>query len=294
MEKLKLAIIIGIFGTIGVISVFIPLSSASIVFYRSIIAAVFLYCLTFITKRKLDFNTIKKEIFLIVLISIALAVNWILQFESFRVSSVSIGTVCYNTMPIFVIILAPIMFKEKLSIKNIICIIMAMFGVVLVSNFLLNGFSTKETIGCIYGILAAICYALVVMMNKKLEHVPAYEKVTTQFFIAALVVIPYIFLIDKNNLHFYENITQQEFITGIILLLILSIVHTGLAYAVYFDTITKVDATTIAILTYIDPLVALLLSHFILKESLNNLQIIGAILILLSTLINEFIPIKKK
>ena len=289
INKIKLALISVLFGTIGVISVFIPLSSAAAAFYRSFAAAIFLFFYTIATKNYIRIEAVKKDILLLIIVGLSLCVNWIAQFESFRVASVAVGTVCYNTMPIFVLILAPIMFKEKMTLKNKICILAAMIGIVFVSNVLVNGIRADETIGCIYGIIGAIGYAFVVMFNRKIDNASSLEKTTIEFFIAAIMIIPYIVFIQKGSFNFYENISTFERVRGLILLLVLSIVHTGIAYVIYFDTQKKVDSTTIAIMTYIDPVVALCLSHIVLKESLNILQIIGTILILGSTIVNEFV-----
>lgn len=291
MMKLRLAIIIAVFGTIGVLTAYIPLSSSAISFYRGIIASIFLFVITYNTKNRLNFKVVKKNFFMLFLIGILLCINWVLQFEAFRIASVSVGTVCYNTMSIFLLILAPFFFKEKITKKSIVCIIIAMIGVILVSNVLINGLKTEETLGCVYGLLAAIGYALVASLNKKLDKVSAYDKVIVQFFVAAIVVLPYIIFVEKGSLLFTTGISDFDLRRGLILLLILCFIHTGLAYVAYYDTITKVSAQTMAILTYIDPVTALILSHFILKETLTPLQALGAVLILLATVINEFIKI---
>lgn len=291
MVKLRLAITIAVFGTIGAITAFIPLASSVISFYRGIIASIFLFVITYPTKNRLNFKAVKENFFMLFLTGIILCANWVLQFESFRIASVSIGTVCYNTMSIFLLILAPLIFKEKITKKSIICISIAMLGVILVSNVMVNGFKTSETVGCLYGLLAAIGYALVVILNKKLSHVSAYDKVIVQFFVAAIVVIPYIVFVEKGSFFFSSSISSFEMQRGLILLLILCFVHTGLAYVSYYSVLPKASAQTLAIFTYIDPFTALLLSYFVLHETLTPLQIIGAVLILLATLINEFVRI---
>lgn len=289
MMKLRLAIIIIVFGTIGTVTAFIPLSSSVISFYRGLIGSIFLFIVTFKTKNRLNFKVVKENFFILFIIGILLCLNWVLQFEAFRIASVSVGTVCYNTMSIFLLIFAPFFFKEKITKKSIICITIAMVGVVLVSNVLVNGLKAEETLGCAYGLLAAIGYALVASLNKKLDKVSAYDKVIVQFFVAAIVVLPYIIFVERGSFVFPVGLSDFEIKRGLILLLILCFVHTGLAYVAYYDTITKVSAQTMAIFTYFDPVTALILSHFILNETLTPLQVVGAILILSATLINEFL-----
>lgn len=291
--KIKFIFAVVTFGTIGVVSSFIPLSSSAIVFYRALIASTFLICISVLTKRKFDFIKIKKYLQFLFLTGIFMGLNWLFQFESFKAASVSIGTVCYNTMPIFVILLTPIMFKQKISIKNIVCICIAMVGIILVSNVILVGFKSKEIIGCFYGILGAVFYALVVMITKKMEGIDSYDKIIFQFIIATLIMIPYMLFIDKSSLLFTHGLTNDKYIIGIIMVLILGLFHTGIMYVIYFNSVKCLAPDTIAIFTYLDPVVSLVLSNLILNEKLNVLQAIGAILILLSTIINEFLVVKK-
>lgn len=285
----KLILIIATFGTIGVMSHFIPLSSAGIVFYRALLGGLFIIAVNLLSKNKIHLDVMKNNIFLLILTGIGMSLNWVLQFEAFKVSSVSVGTVAYNTMPIFVIILSPFLFKNKISLKSKICVLIALIGIILVSNVLLTGIKSSETLGVVYGLMGAFFYAFVVLLNKKLSHIETHDKIIFQFLFSALVMLIYTMINNKNGLLFYENIDKNTFIVGLISLLIISFIHTGLCYVAYFNACLKLKPDTIAILTYIDPVVALLLSHFILNERLNIYQILGAILILLSTIINEFV-----
>lgn len=292
-SKIKFIFSMIVFGTIGVVSHFIPLSSSAIVFYRALLATIFLLSATIIFKRKCDVVNLKKYFINLIFAGIFMGVNWVLQFEAFKISSVSIGTVCYNTMPIFVLILTPIMYKQKISFRAIICILVAMIGVIFVSNIFITGFKSTELLGALCGVCAAIFYALVVMIGKKIQ-LNSYDKVIIQFIVATLIMIPYI-IIDKNSsFFFYDNIDSSTMILGLIMIIILGFFHTGFSYLVYFDSINLLKPEDIAIYTYIDPVVALILASIILKEKMNILQVIGAVLILGSTLFNEMVAIKHK
>lgn len=291
LAKYKFIGAMAVFGTIGIVSHYIPLSSSAIVFYRALLATIFLVTVSLIIKRKWDIKNIKKNLLMLVLAGIFLGINWVLQFEAFKLSSVSVGTVFYNTMPIFVLLLTPIMYHQKITFRSIICIIVAMFGAVLVSNVLITGFKTSELIGALCGICAAIFYALVVMVSKKI-HINSYDKIIIQFIVATIIMIPYI-LIDKNSSFlFYKNIDTNTMLLGLIMILLLGFFHTGFAYLVYFDSINFLKPEDIAIYTYIDPVVALILASIILKEKMNFLQIIGTVLILGITLFNEILNVR--
>ena len=287
-SKITFIFIMLLFGTIGVVSHFIPMNSATIVFYRSSIAFIFLILFSKGAGRKYNFSIIKKNLLSLTLISIFLGLNWVFQFESFKVASVSVGTVCYNTMPIFLIILSPIWFNEKITLKNYICIFIALIGIIFVSNVIITGVKEREIIGCIYGLIAALFYALTVLLNRKLKEVDCYDKITFEFLVAAIIMMPYILLNKNYSFTFFDGTIGNTLVVGFVCLFLLGFLHTGIGYIFYFDVVNKLKSNDIAIFTYIDPLFALILSVLILHESLNVLQIIGAILILLSTIINEF------
>ena len=285
--KLKCILAIISFGMVGIFVHFIPLSSECVVLYRAVLANIYFIIVSFVTKRKCDVDNIKKNIIWLCITGVCMALNWVCQFEAYKIASVSVGTVCYNTMPIFVIILSTIFFKEKISLKNILCIFLAMIGIVLVSDILKNGFIYEEFKGCALGIIGALFYALVVIINKKMKDINTYDKLIVQFLVVILIMVPYIMCDKNNSFLFASNIIKEKYFMGIICLLIVGFGITGVAYTFYYDSIIAIEAKDIAIYTYLDPVVALILSFVILRERLNLLQIIGAILILLATIINE-------
>lgn len=291
-DKLNLILSMTIFGTIGIVSSFIPMSPQTLVFYRASLASIFLIIFVGFKKIKLNFVLIRKKIFLIILTGVFLGTNWVFLFEAFRVASVSVGTVCYNTMPIMFMLIAPFLFSEKLKLNNIVSIIISIIGIVLVSNVIVSGIKANEFIGCLFGLLAALFYALTLVLNKKMTQLNSYEKIIIQFIVSALIMIPYIFFSKNSSFWFEKSLSYNEMIFPIIMLLVICFIHTGFAYIIYFNSVGKLSAQNVAIFTYIDPVVALLLSNIILKEKLNLLQIIGAILILASTFFNELFELK--
>ena len=292
-ERLKLIFISATFGTIGIVTHFIPLGSAAIVFYRALLGGIFIIIMTYLSCKTVNVNAIGKNFFVLIWTGFFMGLNWVFQFEAFRVSTVAIGTVCYNTMPIFLLIIASFMFKERITIKSVICILIATIGVVLVSNVINTGINSNEVLGCFYGILGAINYALIVVFNRKLSQIETHDKIIFQFIFSAIIMFIYVMFIQKDSLFFREDISNENIIIGIICILLLSFFHTGFCYVHYFNAVSRLKAETVAILTYIDPVVALLTSYFILKEKTTGLQLLGAGLILASTLANELIKSKK-
>ena len=285
--KVNLALICVTFGTIGVVTHFIPLSSAAIVFYRALIGGIFIILYSLLFGKGVNIKSMKDNLIVLIGTSFFMGLNWVFQFEAFRVSSVAIGTVCYNTMPIFLIMIASFMFNEKITLKSVICILVAMVGIFLVSNIINTGIKSSEVLGCIYGILGAIFYALIVAYNRKLEQIDVCDKIIFQFLFSTIIMAVYVLFIAKGSLFFEKGISEREAHIGIFCILLLGLFHTGFCYIHYFIAVSKLKSETVAIYTYIDPVVALFLSYFVLHENMTVLQFIGAILILSSTLFNE-------
>ena len=275
-----------IFGTIGIFRKYIDLPSGFIAFARGLVGAIFLMLLLALRKQKR--KTIEKKKLLPLFISgIFLGFNWILLFEAYRYTSVAAATLAYYMAPVIIIFAAAFLFREKLTLQKVLCSAAALIGMALVSGIFDAGFSgSKELIGIGFGLAAAVLYASVVLMNKKLGDIPAYEKTILQLASAAVVILPYSLLT--------ENISAASFDLGQIgMLILVGILHTGIAYALYFGSLEKVSAQNAAILSYIDPISAVLLSAFFLGEAMGTMQIIGAVLVLGASILIDN-PIKKR
>lgn len=291
-EKIKLALISATYGTIGIVTHFIPLGSATIVFYRALFGGIFIILATILAGKIVNVKLMRENFVPLTFTGFYMGLNWVFQFEAFRVSTVAIGTVCYNMMPIFLVIIASFIFKERITLKSVFCILMATVGVFLVSNVINTGIKSNEVLGCVYGLLGAIFYALIVIFNRKLNHIETHDKIIFQFMFSAFIMAIYVAFIEKKSFFFANGLTNKEMWIGLICLILLSVFHTGFCYVHYFNAVTYLKAETVAILTYIDPVVALLLSYFVLHERMTGLQFLGAVLILLSTLLNEFLKSK--
>lgn len=293
-ERLKLILISATFGTVGLFTHFIPLSSAAIVFYRALLGGAFIVAMIKLSGKDVNIKSMRDNLVVLVFTGFFMALNWVLQFEAFKVSSVAIGTVCYNMMPIFLLIIASFVFNERITLKSGICILVATIGVILVSNVINVGIKSHEVLGCVYGILGAIFYALIVTFNRKLNQIETHDKVIFQFAFSALIMAIYVGFIEKKSFFIDSSLPRNEIILGIASMLILSFLHTGFCYVHYFNAVSRLQAETVAILTYIDPVVALFLSYFVLKEDMTALQFLGAVLILGSTLFNELSKTSKE
>ena len=273
-----------IFGTIGIFRRSIPLSSAMIACVRGLIGAVFLYSLVKVKGGKPDANAIRKNILLLVISGCFIGGNWMLLFEAYNYTSVAVATLCYYMAPVIVILLSPIILKERLTKIKVLCILTALIGMVFVSDVPANGLPhASEAKGIICGLGAAVLYASVMMFNKKIKDINAYDKTMVQLFCAGAILLPY--LAYKHELMSVSLTTQS-----IILLGIVSIFHTGITYALYFGSFDKLPAQTVALFSYIDPITAILLSAVLLHEQMSFSVMIGTVLIIASTLASELLP----
>ena len=276
-----------IFGTIGLFVRLIPLSSGLIALTRGIIGAAFLLIVMLLSKKNLDYRSVKENLVWLLLSGCAIGFNWILLFESYRFTSVAVSTLCYYTAPVFVILASPLLFHDKLTIKNVCCVIASLIGMFFVSGILQTNFTkSNELTGIICGVGAALLYASVMLMNQKILGMNAYDKTVVQLGVSALVLLPYcLFTVDFSDIHLDT--------LAVVMLIVVGVVHTGFAYFLYFGAMSHVKAHTVAVLSYIDPVIAVLVSGLILKEQIGIETVIGAVLILGSSVISE-LPIKRR
>ena len=274
-----------IFGTISIFVRNINVSTGEIALYRAIIASVAIGLFLLITKRKINFKSIKKQLPLLFISGAAIGVNWILLFQAYRYTTVSIATLSNYFAPVLVTIICPIIFHEKLTIKQIICFIMSTVGIILIIGIQDNNNNNNNLIGILLGLGAAVCYASVIIINKFIKNVDDITRTFLQFISIIIFLLPYVLLTSGFNIHTLN-------FTGLIYLLIVGIVHTGITYCLYFSSLKNLKGQTAAILSYIDPLFAVLISVIVLQEAITFWQILGGILILGFTLLNE-ISIKK-
>lgn len=278
--RLTMILAMTIFGTIGIARRYIPLSSSVLALVRGTIGSLFLLMIVFISGKKLSAKAIKANLLLLVVSGAFIGVNWILLFESYQYTSVATATLCYYLAPVFVILTAPLVLKEKMTARKLICAGIALAGMVLVSGVLSEGVSISELKGILFGIGAAVLYACVVLMNQKIKEISAYEKTIMQLGTAAVTLLPYTLLTED----FSKIVLTKEVV---ILVLVVGILHTGIAYALYFGSMSSLSAQTVALFSYIDPVVAIILSAVVLKEPMGITGVLGAVMILGSTLVSE-------
>lgn len=266
-----------IYGSIGLFVRYIPLPSSVIAMIRGIIGAPFVLLVMLLAGKKSELKSVKGKLLPLGISGAIMGLNWILLFEAYRFTSVAVATLCYYMAPIFIVAVSPLLFKEKLGKRKLICIAAALFGMVLVSGL---GEGANSLKGVILALSAAVLYAAVVSINKLCGEVSPYGRTFVQLASAALILLPY-------NLFSGSLSGLNPGLAGGLMLILVGIVHTGFAYYLYFGSMEALPAQSLAILSYIDPVTAVLLSALILREPLTAAAIIGAFLILGAALISE-------
>ena len=260
-----------IFGTIGLFRRSIPLPSSLIAQFRGLVGTLFLIAVMVIGHRKFDRKALKANLPILLLSGALIGVNWILLFEAYNYTSVAVATLCYYMAPIFVMIAAPLVLHERMTLRKAVCTGAALVGMVLVSGVMTGGVSGLT--GVLLGLGAAVCYACVMLLNKKLNGVPTFDRTVIQLAVTAVLLLPYVLTTEDVASLTY---TWQT----VALLLFVGIVHTGFAYYLYFGGMEKLPAQTIAICSYIDPVSSILLAWLILSERMDVFGWIGSVLIL--------------
>ncbi len=284
--RLMLIVSMAIFGTIGLFRRYIDISSGELAFYRAVLAMVFIGFFLLIKKSPVPFGKIKKQIPVLIVSGIAMAFNWILLFEAYNYTSVSAATLSYYFAPVIVTLVCPVIFKERMGLRQWICFIMSTVGIVLITLTGQAQDGKNHFRGILLGLGAAVLYATVIILNKFTRDIDGIHRTFLQFVSATAVLLPYVLFTTGINVMSLDT-------KGLLLLLVVGFVHTGITYCMYFSSLKELTGQKAAILSYIDPLVAVICSVTILEEEPTPALIAGGILILGFTLWNE-LPGKKE
>lgn len=272
-----------IFGSIGVFRRYIGLPSGLIAAVRGFVGALFLVGVMLVLRKRPSPAAIKKNLLPLILSGVAIGFNWILLFESYAYTTVATATLCYYMAPVLVVLASAVFFRERIGGARLLAVLAALLGMVLVSEVWAMKPGSGSAIGILLALGAAVLYASVTLINKRITGIEPYDKTVVQLTAASAVILPYTI--------FFEKIDPEALNpTALILLLTVGILHTGVAYALYFGSVERLPSTSIAVLSYLDPILSILLSALLLGEAMTPFGIVGAVLIILSTLFSELLP----
>ncbi len=268
-----------VFGTIALFVREIALPSAEIALFRAVLAMLLLGGYLLCKKINPMAGIKRRDLLLLLLSGTAMGFNWILLFEAYRHTTVSLSTLCYYFAPVLLTLLSPLLFGERMRPKAIVCFACSTLGVVLIVGVSTAG-GGNHFLGVLFGLGAAVLYATVMLLNKSIRSVSGLSRTFLQFVAAVAVLLPYVAF--TGGFHLAALNTRSW-----IFLLIVGLVHTGLTYCLYFSALWRLSGQQAALLSYIDPLVAVLLSVTLLGEPITPLQIVGGVLILGFSILNE-------
>lgn len=287
--KLRLIFAMTAFGTLGLFIRAIPLPSSMIALVRGSVGAAFLLLWCALRRTPHSKAAIRRNLKFLLPCGIAMGFNWILLFEAYRYTTVAVATLCYYLSPVIILLLSPILLKEKLTGVKAGCITVALAGMFLVSGVVQSGGDGAFNFtGIALGLGAAALYAFIVLLSKQLTDISSYDTTIMELGISAVVMLIYnLFTVDFAVLLLCPP-------AGLLSLAVVAIFHTGVCYALYFGALPRLPAQTSALFSYIDPVVAILLSAIFLHEPMDALSTVGAVLILGSTLFGEVMEGRKK
>lgn len=278
--RMELIISMTVFGTLAVFVREIDLPSGELALYRAVLAAVLILAYFVMSKTTMDVSSIKKELLILLISGAAMGMNWILLFEAYRYTTVSAATLSYYFAPVIVTILCPLLFHEHLTGKQLLCFVMSTLGMVLIIGIQNLSGGGKDFVGILFGLGAALFYAAVILLNKFIKGVSGIQRTFLQFLSAIAVLIPYVACTGGFHLTSLSGKGWGN-------LLIVGLFHTGITYCLYFSSLKELRGQEAAILSYIDPMVAVVISVLVLGEKMTGSQILGGILIIGFAVWNE-------
>jgi RarD protein len=265
-SKWQFVLSMAIFGSIGLFVRYIDLPASTIAMLRGLIGSLFLFVVMLAMKQKLNWAEIKRNLAFLVLSSVALSGNWIFLFMAFKHTTLSNAVLCYYFAPVFLMVLAKLVLKEPIAPAKVFCIGCAMLGI-----FLIVGSGRRASaeyhhyVGIACGLMAAAFYAGLMTLNKFIKNLTGLETTLMQLGMTTLILLPYVLLVEKVG-------TFQVAPRAVVLILVLGLLHTGIGFYLFFSGMQRLKGQTIAVLSYTDPLTALILSILVLREPMTIAQ----------------------
>ena len=274
-----------IFGTIGLVVRYIDLSSSERALLSSLIGCLFLTLIFFIMKNRISWSLVKSNALFLILSGIALGGNWIFLYQSYDHTTIANATLGYYFAPVFVMILSPFVLREQLSIKKIVCISVAIIGMLMIVADGVRASSSDDLLGFSFGLIAAAFYAALLLLNKFIKDMGKLELTIIQLGTTTLLLMPYVFLTEGFGIFEVSG-------SSIPYILILGIINTGIGFWLFFSGMEGLKGQSIAMLSYVDPFVAIMISAMILQEQMTFVQMLGGALLLASTFVSEIKSVK--
>lgn len=278
--RTKILIAMILFGTMSIAVRGAGLPSSVLALFRAAIGGMSIIIFSFLKGNRIDFSAIRQNFRLLFLSGIMLGFGWVLLFEAYNYVSVATATLCYYMQPVILILVSPLFLKEKLTQKKVFCAVLALFGMTLVSGVFEGGLSGGSWHGIMLALGAAVLYVAIIIFNKRIESISSFDRVAAQL----LLSIPALLLYVLIN-HQFRNV--EVTMASAVWVAITGVLYTGVTYMLFYGSLPYVSSQTAAILSYVDPAVAVLVSVIFFGEPMTFLMASGALLILGAALISE-------
>lgn len=280
-ERIKYITAVVLYGTIGMFVRFVSLPSEEVALCRGLFGSLFILLYLKLTGQHMDRKAIRRNAFWLVMSGISLGLNWIFLFAAYVTTTVAIASLCNYMAPLIVILIAPFVLNEKLNVKKLPWVGLALIGIILVSGVIGSGPVNPR--GLLMGMLAALGFTGVVICNRKIRDISALDKSVIQLAISALTILPYVLVMN-------HGLVMPADLRSVLIVLMLGIVHTGFAYCLYFSGMGTLPVQTVAVLGYLEPVVSVFCSAFFLQEPMSISGWIGAAMIIIAALMSETGP----
>ena len=275
----KLHAVILVWGFTGILGKVITVSSISIVWYRTLFAALSL--VIFLLLRKSPIRIPFKTMIQYLGVGIVVALHWVFFFEALKVSTVSVTLATLASATLFTSILEPLFFRKKIVPYEML------FGLVVIAGlYLIFSFESQYTLGIIYSLFAAFCASLFTTINGifvakggKPTRITLYEMLGAVGSITVYLGITG--SLNTESLSLFTN-GIEAFWFDLLYLLILAILCTAIAFVVSVDVMKKLSPFTVSISINMEPIYAIILAllFFGEKEQMSWGFYVGASLVM--------------
>lgn len=272
-----------LFGTLGVFVRHVAASSEVLAFLRTLLGALLLGSLLVVQRQRIT-RLDKKQIRMVIVSAAFLGGNWVFLFEAYTYTTISTATMLYYTAPILALLGAVVLFHDTLRPAQILACVLAGIGVLCILRLDIGRIQYQ---GVVFGLLAALCYAGVILSNRTIQHIDALYFTFLQLAIAALMLGGYLLVKGSLGSLVHIPIASWPYI------LCIAFVHTGIAYLLYFRSLHVLSSVQVSVGSYLDPCVALVISIVFLQEPATLLQGLGIFLIMAGIVCSDFPSFQK-
>lgn len=277
-QLLELSLATAFISTSGVLGKFIDMPPPLTVWWRAALAMLILFGYCKYKKISLKLNS-RKDASSFILSALFLAAHWITYFYALKLSNVALGILSLYTFPIITALLEPLFIKTKLNPIHILLGLLVLLGIYILVPEL--DYQNTYVKGILLGILSALFYALRTLILKR--HVPNYDGTMLMFYqlvIVSIVLVPFLFYYGSSNIQ-----TQFPYV------ILLALLTTAIGHTLFLKSLKYFSVSTASIISSMQPIYAIILAFFFLKEIPTWNTFFGGLLIL-STVIIESIRSK--